>query len=218
MSRVPLPPAAEREDKRRARTSLLVASLLVCLALLAGLWGWNLYRQHHPTAGPLAPRGQAAQVSTASIPVGGSGVGTVAVITLTNPTTTPAVIDAVRLVPPAKGKEARLVGGWIARPVGGEVWGAFSGPPEQHFPDHQPADGMQIPPRSGDFVLGLTLGPGTSSTDALSSINGVDVRYHVGSRPYQARWPCQVVLCPGTTCAPWKESGQWPPKPTYGSK
>lgn len=206
MSRVSLPPAAEREDRRRVRARVLAASVLACFALLAGLWGWTLYQDHHPGPGPLGPTAEGSQSSSTSIPIGdGSGVGTFALITLANPTVNPAVIDEVRLVPPEGGEEVRLVDSWIARPVGGEVWAAFSGPPGQHYPDRVEATGAVIPPRSsGSYVLGLTLEPRTSSTDKASTLDGVDVRYRVGRRVYLDRWYDQVTLCPATTCRQWQ--------------
>ncbi|HET8601128.1 MAG TPA: hypothetical protein VFL99_12435 [Segeticoccus sp.] len=210
---------AETDEVRRQfpHPRLLLASLLVCAVLLAGLGAWAVYQHRHPGRGPLSPREQGLEFTSTGIPVGATGLGTFAMITLANATTVPAVIDDVRLVPPPDGPQVRLVGSWVVHSSSGALWSAFGGPPQQHYPVRHDAHGAVIPGHSGAYVLGLTLA--SRAPSSLSRIDGVDVLYHVDGQHYRDRWPDQVVLCPGSSCAPWRTStgGQprWPPKPAY---
>lgn len=217
----------QQGSRQPSNLRLLMASLFVCVALLAGLGAWALHHQSRPSPGPgpgpgpLGPQGQADRFSSTGIPVGSGDLGTFAQIFLDNPTGDEAVIDEVRLVPSPTRERVQLLHGWVVTPASGDaVRAAFGGPPEQHYPGRLPAAGTTIPPRSNGYLLGLTLAGRTDTARPQSWVNGVDVRYHVGGRHYLDRWPDQVVLCPGTTCAPWTTAGpdgstDWPPKPAY---
>lgn len=219
--------ALSRGRRRYPHPGLLVGSIVVCLALLAGLGAWAACRDGTaspapgplPTTGPLQAAGQ--RFTSTGIPTGSAGLATFAVITLANAGAEPAVIDVVRTVPPPEGEQVRTVETWVSPSRAGALWAAFTGGPGDHYPDRTPARGAQIPGAGGgSYVLGLTLRP--LQADQLSRIDAIEVRYHVGEREYRDRWPDQVVLCPGTSCRPWRDSGgstdrAWPPAPAYAS-
>ncbi|HET7305457.1 MAG TPA: hypothetical protein VFJ12_13010 [Segeticoccus sp.] len=213
--------ALTRGRRRYPHPAMLVGSIVVCLALLAGLGAWAVSRDGSAASasGPLQAPGQ--RFTSTGIPTGSAGLATFAVITLANAGAEPAVIDGVWAVPPPEGEQVRTVETWVSPSRAGALWAAFTGGPGEHYPDRRPARGARIPGAGGEsYVLGLTLRPLQRGRPAR--IDAIEVRYHVGKQEYRDRWPDQVVLCPGTSCRPWRNpggatGGAWPPPPAYAS-